>query len=88
MFGDSLAGGFVSGGGGLGKAVDAAVDVGIDALVVVAGRIEDAERFLRSGGVIEIDERLPVDFLIQDGELFPEFVGIERAHGLSVMLGK
>ena len=48
------------------------MDVGIDLLVVVPGGVENAERFLGRGGVIKIDERLPIDLGGEDGELSAE----------------
>lgn len=75
----------MGGGGGLGKAVDAAVDIGIDALIVVARGIENGEGLLGGGCIVEIDEGLPIDFLIQDGELSSKLVGVQCTHRWSVM---
>jgi hypothetical protein len=53
--------------------VDAAMDVGVVALVVIDQRLNHRARFLRRGGVVEIDQRLAVDFLVQDREVRAEF---------------
>lgn len=85
MLGDGLASGLVCGGGGLGEAMDAAMDVGIDPLVVISGRIEDGEGFLGGSGIIEVDEGATIDFLIENRKFRPKLVGIESAHVVSVM---
>jgi len=85
MLCDGLPGGFVGGSGRLGKPVNTTVDIGVDSLVVVPGRVENAKRFLGGGGVIEIDERFPVDLLIQDGKLLAKLIGIQSSHKGSVM---
>ena len=58
----TLASRFVQVGGLLAEIVNAPMHVGIGVEVFVAHRIEHAERFLRRGGVVEIDERMAVDF--------------------------
>jgi hypothetical protein len=47
--------------------MDAAMDIGIVALVVALDGMEDRAWFLRRGGVVEIDERMAVDFLTERG---------------------
>ena len=49
--------------------VDAAMHVGVRRRVVVAQRVDDHLRLLGGGGVVEIDERVPVGRLRQDREL-------------------
>ena len=48
------------------------MDIGVVVLVVMAQRVEDGARFLRGGGVIEIDERMPVDLLVENREILPQ----------------
>lgn len=61
------------------------MDIGIDPLVVIPRGIEDCQRLLGSCGIIEINQRLSVDFLMQDREFRSKFVGIQHAHTESVM---
>ena len=48
-----------------------AVHAGVDRAVELALRIDHALRLLRGGRGIQIDERMPVDLLIQNRELRP-----------------
>src|SRR5690242_4671283 len=70
---------FVVVGGALGKGVHAAMNVGIVALVIVANRIDHGAGLLRSGSVVQIDERLAVDQLMQDREFLADVLNVERA---------
>ncbi len=54
--------GFVLFGRAFGKIVHAAMNVGVAALVVAHDRVDHRARLLRRGGVVEIDERLAVNF--------------------------
>ena len=63
------AGGFEGGGGAIAQFVDAAMDVGVVVLVVMTQRVDDGARFLRCGGVVEIDQRLAVDLLVENREI-------------------
>ena len=47
--------GFEGGGGAIAQFVDAAVDVGVVVLVVIAQGLEHRARLLRGGGVVEVD---------------------------------
>ena len=51
--------------------MNAAMDVGVVVLVIIHQRLDHRARFLRGGGVVEIDERLPMDLLIQNREIAP-----------------
>lgn len=51
------------------KRVDAAVNIGIIALVIIYQSIDDALGFLRRGGIIKVDERLTVNLLVKDREI-------------------
>ena len=66
------AGGFKRGCGAIAQFMDAAMDIGIVVFVVMAERVNHRARFLRCGGVVEIDQRLAVDFLIEDREVLPQ----------------
>ena len=65
--------------------MDAAVNIGVIALIIIHERVDDALRFLRRGGVVEVDERLPVDLLVEDREIGAE-VGPGFVHHLSLYL--
>ena len=62
------------------KLIDAAMDVGVLSAVVARDRVDDALRFLRAGAVVEIDERLAVEFLFEDRELRADGVQVIAAH--------
>ena len=49
--------------------MNAAVNVGVIALVIIYQRIDDALGFLRRGGIIKVDERLAVNLLVKDREI-------------------
>ena len=60
---------FVFVGGALAQRMDAAMDVGVDVRVVALQRIDHRLRLLRGGGIVEIDQRLAVHRLAQDGKI-------------------
>ncbi len=62
-------GGFVQAGGGLAELVDAPMDIGVLGFVVTDDGINDGARFLRGGGVIEVDEGFAVGFSGENGEI-------------------
>ena len=51
------------------RVVNAAMDVGVHVLVVARDGVDDDLRLLRSGGVVQIDQRLAVDPLGEDGKI-------------------
>jgi hypothetical protein len=64
--------------------VDAAMDVGAIHFVELADSFDHAGGFLRSGGAIEVDQRLPVNGLLEDRKILahphyiesdPDFTG-------------
>lgn len=61
--------------------VKAAVDVGVIVLVVMAQRLDDASRLLRRGRVIKVHQWMPVDLLVEDREIFPHPLPINRSLG-------
>ena len=71
----ALARGFVGLGGGIGQIMQAAMDVGVFVLVGVDHPLDHRARLLRRSGVVEINERLAVGPLRQDGK-----VGSDRFH--------
>ena len=71
-FRDAFARGFVSVGGAVAQLMDAAVDVGVVVLVVAHEGVDDLARFLAGGRVVEVDQPMPVDFLIEDWEVGAE----------------
>ena len=85
------AGLFVGLGGALAEFMNAAMDIGAVHFVKFHDSVDDRARFLRGGGVIEIDKRLAVDGLLEDGEILADLLDIEsgtdranyRAHGIS-----
>ena len=50
----------ISVGGDLAQCMDAAMDVGVDLLVIVRDGVDDCARLLRSSTIVEIDKRLAV----------------------------
>ncbi len=58
--------------GAIAQFVDAAMDVGVVVLVIMHERVNHRARFLRRGGVVEINQRLAVDFLIQDRKILSQ----------------
>ncbi len=75
---DGLTGTFVQFGGLLAEPMHAPMDVGIDIEVLVAHGIEHTQRLLRSGRIVEINQRLAVDRAGQDGEVSPDQFYIHR----------
>ena len=75
--GDSFAGAFVGGGGAIAQLVDAAMDVRILVLVVVLDGLEDGARFLGGGAVVEVDQRMSVDLLAEDGEILAKLFPVD-----------
>jgi hypothetical protein len=52
------------------------VNVAVLVEVIVTLTLDDAQRLLRGGGIVEIDQRLAIDLLVKDGELRPYFVDV------------
>ncbi len=77
---DLLASQFVSRRRFLAQRMDAAMDVGVFGFVVFADRINDDLRLLCRRRVVEINQRLAMDFSIENGELAADLVNI---HGRS-----
>ena len=72
-FGGALSGGFEAGGMLIAQFVNTAMDIGIIALVVIIQRLDDRAGFLGRGGVVEINQRLSMDLLVQDGKVCAKF---------------
>lgn len=70
--GDLCARIFVSFGGSSAQFVESSVDVGVVVFVVVNDRLDDGSRLLGGGRVIQVDERVAMDFLMKDGEIGAE----------------
>ena len=66
---DALARRLVEVGGLLGEEMHAAVDVGVDGIILVRDGLDHGPRLLGGGGVVEVDERPPVDFAAEDGKV-------------------
>ena len=62
--------------GAVAQFMDAAMDIGVVVLVVMHERVNDRARLLGGGGVVEIDQRLAVDFLVQNREIRAKFCPI------------
>jgi hypothetical protein len=62
--------------------MDATVHVGIVGLVDLAHGIDDRARALGAGAVVQIDQRLAVDLLVQDGKIGPHPLDVESQHGI------
>jgi hypothetical protein len=56
--------------------METAMHIGVVVLVVVPERFDHAARLLRRGGVIEIDQRMPMHLLLQDWEVRPDAIPI------------
>src|SRR5579859_4193856 len=67
--------------GAIAQFVDAAVDVGVVAFVIMDQRVNHHARLLRRGGVIEINQRLAVDLLVKDGKIPAERGPVWRFNG-------
>ena len=70
---------FVRRGGALGEQVHPAVHVGVVVEVVAGDRVDHGARLLRRRGVVEIHERLAVDFLVEDGKVLPHPLDVHGA---------
>jgi len=57
--------------------VHAAVDVGILSPIIVVDSIDDARRLLAGRAVVEINQRLAMDFLAEDGKILAHSGDIE-----------
>ena len=79
---DLAAGRVVAGGGALAQVVDAAVDVGVVALVDGGQRVDDLARLLRAGGAVEIDQRAAMRLGPQDRELWRIMLTSKAGAGL------
>ena len=64
--------GLEGGGGAIAQFVNAAMDIGVVVLVVMAQGIEHRARLLRGGGVVEVDQGLAVHLLIEDRKVGPD----------------
>ena len=88
--GHGLARALVGGGCPLGELVDAAVHVRVGRLVELPQRVEHLRRLLRRRGRVEVGERLPVDLLLEDGEIGAKLarveLGLSRHSHLSIVL--
>jgi hypothetical protein len=80
--GDLLAPGLEAVGGPLAQVVQAPVDVGVIGLVGLAHGVDDLARFLGTGRVVEVDQRPPVDRLLQDREVGAHPFHVEGRHGV------
>src|SRR6476646_4599355 len=49
--------------------------------VIVSQRFDDGAGLLGCGGVIEINQRMPVDLLVEDREILPEALPISLSSG-------
>ena len=67
---------FVSLGRLLAQIMHPSVDVAVLMQVVVSLAVDDTQRLLRGGRIVEIHQRLVVDLLVKDGELVPYCVDI------------
>src|SRR5207245_2186390 len=59
------------------QGMDAAVNVGVDLRVVAGEGLDHRLRLLRGRGVVEIDERLAVHLLAEDGKIAPHLLDVE-----------
>ncbi len=83
-FRDAGAGALVAVGRAHRERVEPTMDVAVVAFVVVHEGVDHAARFLRSGTVVKIDQRLAVDLLVQDREVSADIFPV--GHGVKIVL--
>src|SRR5207249_1721268 len=64
-------------GGAIAQFVNAAMNVRIVAFVIISQCVNDCGRLLSSRRVIEVDQRMAVDLLIEDGKVLAEVFPID-----------
>ena len=79
--GQRIAGALEAPRGAIGERVRPAVHVGVVAAVVIRYGVDNGIRFLRGGGIIEVDQRLSVHRLSENGEIRAHALGVEAAAG-------
>ena len=72
---------FVGAGGAFRQQMDAAMDVGVIAAVTLADGVDHRLGFLHRGGVVQIDQRLAVDPLAQNGKIGADAGKIQLRRG-------
>jgi hypothetical protein len=72
---------FVELGGVHGEGMDAAVHVGVVVLVEIGDGVDDGARLLRRRRVVQVHQRLAVDFLRQRRKIGPHFGDVEHGGG-------
>ena len=60
----------------LAQVMHSTVDVAVLVQVIVALTLDDAQRLLSGGGIVEIDQGLAINLLVKDRELVSYFVNI------------
>ncbi len=74
-------GALVGGGGPVAQLVEAAVHVRVVAAVIPFDRLDDRQRLLARRGVVQVDKRPPVHLPIEDREVGPQRLPIDRWRG-------
>ena len=59
------------------KLMRRAMDIGVFVLIEVCKAIDDGLRLLRGGGIVQPDQRTPVDQFAQDREIPPDGIGVK-----------
>ena len=67
--------------GAIAQFMDAAMDVGVVVLVVMNERVDHRSWFLRGRRVVEIDQRLAMDLLVEDGKILAQLLPINWFSG-------
>jgi len=67
--------------GSLAQGVDPPMDIGVILTVDIGQSVDDRVGFLSRGGVVEIDQRVPVDLLFQNGEIPDRFIQVKMRLG-------
>src|SRR5262245_55862683 len=67
----------------LAQEVDPAMDIRVLRQVILSDRIEHVLRFLARGRVVEVDERFPVNLLLENGKVVPNSFDSKRGLGSS-----
>ena len=54
------------------------VNVGVFPAVKAENRVDDCLRLLCGGCIVEVDQRMPMYLLLQNGKILPDPVDVER----------
>src|SRR6185436_3055286 len=67
--GHPFPGALVGAGRAVAQLMDAPVNIGVIMLIIVPERFKHLPGLLRGGGIVEVDQRMPVNLLIEDRKI-------------------